>query len=326
MRRRDLIKLLGGAAAAWPLAARAQQAVPLVGWLGNAVEFTKEAGFAAFQHGLADSGYVDGKNVLIEYRWSEGHVERFSELVADLIRRRVTLIAAEAGIPAAAAAKSATTTIPIVFQGGFDPVETGFVTSLNRPGGNLTGVTNLGLEIGPKRLEVLHQLMPAAKAIALLINPDHPNAESQSNDMQSAGRALGLQVPIVYARAVNEFDAAFEGVAKIGADGLVVGIGQPFTSRDRELAELAVRHKVRAIGEAREFAAGGGLASYGGSLTEVHRLFGQYVGRILKGEKPANLPVQQATKVELMINLRAAKTFGITVPLPLLGRADEVIE
>jgi putative ABC transport system substrate-binding protein len=327
LRRREFITLIGGAAAAWPLAARAQQPVmPVIGFLGSDIKFMQTTSFHSFQQGLAEAGYVDGHNVAIEYLWSEGHVERFPELVANLVSHRVAVIAAEAGIPAAAAAKSATTTIPIVFQGGFDPVETRLVASLNRPGGNLTGVTTLGLELGPKRLEVMHQLMPVAKVFALLINPEHPNAASQSRDMQTAARALGLQVSILNARAMTEFDEAFVQVAKAGADALVVGIGQPFTNNDRRLAELAVRHRVPAISGEREFVEGGGLVSYGGGSVEVHRLYGLYIGRILKGERPADLPVQQATKVELFINLRTAKALGITVPLSLLTRADEVIE
>jgi putative ABC transport system substrate-binding protein len=238
----------------------------------------------------------------------------------------VTVIAALAGIPATMAVKAATTTIPIVFQGGFDPVEIGIVASLNRPGGNLTGVTNLGLELGPKRLEVMHELIPAAKVFALFINPDHPNAASQSSEMQVAARTLGLQIRIVHARAVNEFGAAFASLAQLGAAGLVVGHGQPFTAHNVHLGALAFRHRVAAIFETQEFVAAGGLASYSGNREDALRLAGVYVGRVLKGEKPADLPVQQATKIELIINLNTAKALGLTVPLSLLGRADEVIE
>jgi putative ABC transport system substrate-binding protein len=323
LKRREFIALLGGAATGWPLATQAQQpAMPVVGFLGSEID----AHFPAFHKGLAEAGYVDGRNVAVEYRWSEGHVERFPEFVADLVRRQVTVIASLAGIPAATAAKAATATIPVVFQGGFDPVEIGLVASLARPGGNLTGVTNLGLELGPKRLEVMHELIPVAKVFALLINPDHPNAESQSREMQAAARALGLEIRIVHARAAQDFDAAFASLAQLGAAGLVIGVGAPFTGRSRQLGEFATRHAVPAIFEYREFIAGGGLVSYSGDRTDAFRLVGVYVGRILKGEKPADLPVQRSTKVELMLNLKSARAFGLTVPLSLLGRADEVIE
>jgi putative ABC transport system substrate-binding protein len=322
VRRRQFITLLGGAAA-WPLAARAQEpALPVIGVLGS----QRDVRYRAFQQGLAETGYAEGHNVRIEYRWSDGQVGRYPELAADLIRRQVTVIAALGGIPAAQAAKAATTTVPIVFEGGFDPVEIGLVTSLSRPGGNLTGVTNLGLELGPKRLEIMHELVPAAKVFALLLNPDHPNAAPQLREMQAAGRALGLELRVVHAPTVNDFDAAFAALARLGADGLVIGFGQPFTGRLEQLGELAARHRVPAISESPEFVTAGGLASYGGSRKDAFRVAGVYVGRILKGEKPAELPVQQATKVELIVDLKAAKALGITVPLPLLGRADEVIE
>ena len=253
-------------------------------------------------------------------------MERYPELVADLVRRQVAVIASFGGISAVTAAKAATTTIPVVFSGGFDPVEIGLVVSLSRPGGNLTGITNLNLGLGPKRLEMMHALIPTAKVFALLLNPDHPNAEPQSREMQTAARALGVELRIVYARGANEFDAAFAGLSQLGAAGLVIGNGQPFTSRTRQLGELATRHRTPTIAESREFAAAGGLVSYSGSREEGYRLVGSYVGRILKGERPADLPVQQVTKVELFINLKTAKALGVTVPLPLLGLADEVIE
>ena len=327
MGRREFVTLFGGAAATpyalWPLAARAQQpAVPVIGVLGS----ERDARYHAFEQGLAETGYAEGGNVRIEYRWSGGEVGRYPELAADLVHRQVTVIAALGGIPAAQAAKAATTAVPIVFEGGFDPVEVGLVASLSRPGGNLTGVTNLGLELGPKRLEVMHELIPAAKVFALLLNPDHPNAAPQTHEMQAAGRALGLELRIVHAATVNDFDAAFAGLAQLGVGGLVVGFGQPFTSRVGQLGQLARRHRVPAISESPEFVTAGGLVSYGGSRKDAFRVAGVYVGRILKGEKPAELPVQQATKVELVIDLKAAKVLGITVPLPLLGRADEVIE
>ena len=326
MKRREFITLLGVAAAAWPIAAWAQQSMPTIGYIDDEPERTRSAFFRAFQQGLAAAGFTEGRNVAIEYRWTDGRLEPIPEMVADLVRRQVTVIASMVGIPGATAAKAATTTIPIVFLGGFDPVKIGLVASLNRPGGNVTGVTSLGLELGPKRLEVMHELIPAAKVIALLINPDHPNAESQSREMQAAAGALGLQVRIVYARAANEFDAAFASLAQLSAEGLVIGSGEPFVVSNGQLGALAARHAVPTISPNREFAAAGGLASYGGTGEEAPRLAGLYVGRILKGEKPSDLPVQQVTKVQLIINLKTAKALGLAVPITLLGRADEVIE
>ena len=323
MRRREFITLLGGASVAWPLAARAQQpAMPVIGLLGSEID----PHVPAFHKGLAEVGYADSRNVTIEYRWAEGHLERYPELAADLVRRQVVVIAAVGGIPAATAAKAATTTIPVVFQGGFDPVKIGLVASLSRPGGNLTGISNLGLQLGPKRLEVMHELIPAAKVFALLINPNHPNAPSQSRDMQSAARALGVQLRIIPAPAAEDFDEAFASMLKLSVGGLIVGVGQPFPGHTRQLGELAARHGVPAIFESREFVAAGGLVSYTGARAEAFRLVGLYVGRILKGEKPADLPVQLSTKVELLINLKTAKALGLEVPRTLLARADEVIE
>jgi putative ABC transport system substrate-binding protein len=328
MRRRDFINLMGGVAAAWPLAARAQQtAMPVIGFLGSDPAFLNtQRLFSALQRGLAETGYVDGRNVTIEYRWSEGNVDRFPEMAADLVRRRVSLIAAQSGIPAAVAARAATATIPIVFQGAFDPVENGLVASLNRPGGNLTGVTSIDLELGPKRLEVIHELIPAARVFALFINPNHPNAPSQLREMQAAARALDVELRTVEVRAIAEFETAFARLAQSGAEALVVGIGQPFVGRSQELGALAIQHRMPAIYTSREFVEGGGLASYSGSTTEVLYQFGRYLGRVLKGEKPADLPVVQPTKFELVVNLKTAKALGITVPITLLGRADEVIE
>ena len=296
--------------------------MPVIGVLGGEID----PHVPAFYKGLAEAGYIDGQNVKIEYRWAEGHLERYPEFAGDLVRRQVAVIAAVGGIPDVTAARAATATIPVVFQGGFDPVKIGLVASLSRPGGNITGISNLGLELGPKRLEVMHELIPAAKLFALLINPDHPNAESQLREMQTAARAFGVQLRIIPAPAVKDFEAAFAGLAQHGANGLVVGVGQPFPGHARQLGELAARYAVPAIFESREFVAAGGLVSYMGDRAEAFRLVGIYVGRILKGEKPADLPVQQSTKVELIINLKTAKALGLTVPLPLLGRADEVIE
>jgi putative ABC transport system substrate-binding protein len=327
VKRREFITLLGGTAAACPLAARAQQPViPVIGFLGAESDEMRTARFQAFHQGLGEIGYVDGRNVTIEYRWAEGRIDRFPEMATDLVRRQVNVIAAMAGIPAATAAKAATTTIPIVFQGSFDPVEIGLVASLNRPGGNLTGATNLNLEVGPKRMELLHELLPQANVLGLLINPDHPNAEAQTRAMQTAARALRLQIRIVHVRAVRDFDAAFASLAQLSADGLVIVSGQPFVGGAAELGELAARHAMPTAFESHEFVGAGGLVSYAGNRVDAYRQAGVYVGRILKGENPADLPVQQSTKIELILNLKTAKALGITVPLPLLGRADEVIE
>jgi ABC-type uncharacterized transport system substrate-binding protein len=325
MRRRDFITLIGGAAA-WPFAARAQASMPVIGVLGSESHERHTSAYLAFHRALEEVGYVDGRNVAIEYHWAEGRLDRYGELAADLVRRPVDVIAALSGIPAAAAAKAATETIPIVFQGGFDPVETGLVASLSRPGGNMTGVTNLNLELGPKRIELMHELLPRAKVVALFINPTHPNAAAQSQQMESAARALGLEIRIVPVLTVADFEAGFASVESLGVGGLVIGIGQPFVGRNRDLGALAARHRIPTIFESREFTAAGGLASDAGNRDDSLRLAGLYVGRILKGEKPADLPVQQSTKVELIINLATAKALGLTIPLPLLGRADKVIE
>jgi putative ABC transport system substrate-binding protein len=328
MRRRDFIALLGGAAA-WPLAARAQQPRrPVIGYLtagsGQLGQGLVETATASFHKGLSETGYVEGRNVAIEYRFAENHNDRLPALAADLVRRQVEVI--YAGGPAAAAAKAATTTIPIVFTIGGDPVADGLVASLSRPGGNLTGVTTLGTELGPKRLELMHELVPGATVIAALLNPNNAAAETQSKDTQAAARALGLQVRILHASAERDFDPAFASLARLGAEALYIAGDGFFNAQSKLLGALAVRYAVPAIHQTREFAAAGGLASYGGDFEEQARLVGVYVGRILKGEKPADLPVQQATKVELIINLKTAKALGITIPLILLGRADEVIE
>jgi putative ABC transport system substrate-binding protein len=325
MRRRRVIASLG-AATVWPLVARGQQAMPVVGVLGSDSDEWPRSRYVAFRQALAEAGFTTGRTVAIEHRWADGQVARFPSLAADLVQRQVAVIAALSGIPAAKAAKAATTTIPVVFQGGFDPVELGLVASMSRPGGNITGVTNLGLELGPKRLEVMHELLPAVKTFALIMNPDHPNYSVQSREMLAAARTFGVEVSIIQARTLNEFDAAFAKAVQIGAGGLIIGFGQPFTDHHPELGTLAARYRIPSISEAREFVADGGLISYSGNREDAFRLAGTYVGRILKGEKPADLPVQQATKVEMVVNMKAARALGITVPLPLLGRADEVIE
>ncbi len=329
MRRREFIGLLGGTAVTWPLAARAQQpAMPVIGFLRNTAAtggFTVHI-VTAYLQGLKETGFVEGQNVAIEYRWANNQNDRLPALAADLVRRQVTVIVA-AGIPAALAATAATTTIPIVFEIGADPVEVGLVASLSRPGGNLTGVTTLNVELGPKRLEVLHEIVPTTRSIALLINPASPtNAERFSTDTQTAAHTFGLQLHILHASTERDFETVFASLVQMRAGALVISSDAFFGSRIEQLAALTVRHAVPTIFAYREFTAAGGLMSYGGSLTDAYRLTGVYTGRILKGEKPADLPVQQATKVELYINLKTAKALGITFLLSLLGRADEVIE
>jgi putative ABC transport system substrate-binding protein len=327
MKRREFITLLGGAAA-WPVAARAQQpALPVIGFLNPGAPDASAPRVAAFRKGLNETGYVEGQNVTVDYYWSEDQYDRLPALAADLVRRRVTMIAATGGIASALAAKAATTTIPIVFRIGVNPVEVGLVASLNRPGGNITGVTNLTAEVGPKKLEFLHELIPTVTIVGLLINPTAGfSVEAQTTDLQAAARGLGLQLHVLHASTERDFDTAFATLVQLRAGGLVIGGDAFFTSRSEQLAALAVRHAMPTIWQTREFALAGGLMSYGDSSTDQYRLAGAYTGRILKGEKPADLPVQQSTKVELIINLKTAKTLGITVPLALLTRADEVIE
>jgi putative ABC transport system substrate-binding protein len=279
---------------------------------------------AAFHQGLKEAGYVEGHNVTIEYRFAEGQNDRLPAMAAELVRRQVAVIAANG--PAVVAAKAATTTIPIVFSVGLDPVELGLVASLNQPGGNVTGVTALFDEVGPKRLELLHELVPAATIIALLLNPTYPSAEKQSTDLQAAARTIGLQLHVLHATSEREFDTVFATLAQMRASALVIGNDPFFNSRSEQLAALSVRHVMPTIFQNREFAAAGGLMSYGTNLAETYRQVGIYTGRILRGEKPADMPVQQPTKFELIINLKTAKALGIAVPLPLTGRADEVIE
>jgi putative tryptophan/tyrosine transport system substrate-binding protein len=333
MRRRDFITLLGGTAALTPLfwpwsAARAESgAMPVIGFLNAASAEVYARPAAAFVDGLGEAGYVDGRNVKIEYRWAEGQNDRLPALAADLVTRQVAVIAATS-TPAALAAKEATAVVPIVFESAADPVQLGLVASLSRPGGNVTGVTQTNVEVAPKRLELLHELFPSGRVAAVMVNPHNPViAATTANEMQAAARTLGLELHLLNAGTESDFEAVFAKVSELHASGLVISGGDPFfVSRSRQLAALAASHGVPVVGAGREFVIAGGLIGYGADIADAYRLAGGYVGRILMGEKPADLPVQQATKIELLINLKAAKALGITVPVTLLSRADEVIE
>jgi putative tryptophan/tyrosine transport system substrate-binding protein len=327
MRRREFIGLLGGAAAAWPLAARAQQpTMPVIGFLNSSSPDTEGDRVRAYRRGLSETGYVEGRNVTIEYRWADGQNDRLPSLAADLVTRGVNLIVT-GGTPATLAAKAATTKIPIVFILSTDPVEAGLVASLNRPGNNLTGVTGLNVELAPKKLELLRELLPSATILALLVNPtNRVAAERESQDLQAAARSLGLQLHVSHASTEREFDSIFASLVQLRADSLIIGSDLFFTSRSEKLAALTVRYAVPSIYQFREFVAAGGLLSYGGSITDWGYQGGVHSGRILAGAKPADLPIQQATKIELFINLKTAKALGLEVPSSLLARADEVIE
>jgi putative tryptophan/tyrosine transport system substrate-binding protein len=312
MRRREFITLIGSAVTTWPFLVRAQQsALPVIGFLNG----SSSAGYArmvdAFRQGLKETGYVDGQNVAIEYRWGNGQYDRLPALAGDLVRRQVSVIAA-------------TSTIPIVFTAGGNPVQLGLVASLNRPGSNVTGVTQMTEEVAPKRVELAHELVPSATVIALLVNPRH--SDTVTTATRAAAATLGLQLKVLHANTEAELDDAFTTISKMRAGALIIGSDAFFNSRIEQLAALAIRHMVPAIYEYHQFVAAGGLISYGGSITESYRLAGVYTGRILKGEKPADLPDQESTKVELLINLKTAKALGLTVPPQIVARADEVIE
>jgi putative ABC transport system substrate-binding protein len=325
MRRREFIAGIGSAATT-PLAAMAQQsALPVIGVLdGRSAEHSAHL-VAAFRRGLNETGYAEGRNVALEYRWAHGQYDRLPALAADLVGRRVAVIATS-GNASTLAAKTATETIPIVFNTGADPVQAGLIASLNRPGGNITGVTSLGVELGPKRLELMNELVPAAAAIALLVNPANRTSEIHIRNAHAAAGKWGRKLQVLQASTEREIDLTFATLAQQRPGGLVIAPESFFNSRSEQLAAMTVRHAVPAIYSYREFVAAGGLMSYGGSITESYRQVGIFVGRILKGEKPAGLPVQQSVKAELFVNLKTAKALGVTVPLALLGRADEVIE
>ena len=320
-----MIGLLG-AAAVWPLTARAQPATPTIGFLNPASPHLFASRVAAFHQGLREIGYIEGQNVAIDYRWAEGQYDRLPGLAADLARRQVSVIAATGGIPSALAAKASTTTIPIVFVAGADPVKFGVVTNLNRPGGNITGLTALTSELVPKRLQLVREMVPTATIIAMLVNPANPIAEAVSNEVQVVARTLGLQLHVLHASTERDLNSVFATLVQLRATALLIVTDTFFDSMSDQLAALTVRHSVPAIYQTREFAAAGGLMSYGGSLTDAYRRAGVYTGRILKGERSGDLPVQRSTKIELFINLKTAKTLNLTVPPTLLASADEVIE
>ena len=321
MRRREFIAGLGSAAA-WPVVARAQQpAMPVIGFLNSG---SPGSNLPAFRQGLKEAGYVEGQNVAVEYRWANGQYDRLPAMAAELVRRQVAVIVCN--IPAVLAAKAATATIPIVFTTASDPVQLGLVASLSRPGGNLTGATQFGVEVTPKQLELAHELVPTATVIAVLVNPTNPISANVLGELQAAARILGVQLHVLHASAERELDTVFASLGQLQAGALVIGPDPLFVARSEQLAALALRHRVPTISFIREFVAAGGLTSYGGSNPDMYRIAGVYAGRILKGEKPSDLPVQQTTKVEMIINLKTAKALGLTIPETLLATADEVIQ
>jgi putative ABC transport system substrate-binding protein len=328
IRRREFIAGLGGAAAVWPLATHAQQAaISVIGFLGSGSPKGRAVLLEGFRQSLIDAGYIEGKNLVIDYRWAEGEFDRLPALAADLVRRRVNVIVTAAGgVAAALAAKAATSTIPIVFTVGFDPVRLGLVASLNRPGGNATGVTNFAAELRAKGLGLFHDLVPQAKTIGMLVNPKNQNAAIQVMETQIAASTLGLELLVLDASNEHEIDAAFETLARRGISALIVGVDAFFASRRDQIVEQTARHAISAVYPRRADAVAGGLMSYGVNTPDTYRQLGVYVGRILKGEKPADLPVVRPTKFEFVINLKTAKALGLTVPPTLFAIADEVIE
>jgi putative tryptophan/tyrosine transport system substrate-binding protein len=328
MRRREFITLLGGSAVAWPFAIRAQQpGMPVVGFLSSTLPDSYAIRLRAFRQGLKEAGYVEGQNVAIEYRWAKGQNDQLPVFAAELVAHQVDVIVAGGGTPCAVAAKAATGTIPIIVEVAVDPVAIGLVASLDRPGGNITGVTNLNVEIGPKRLELMHELLPSVTVMGVLVNPSNPALfQPFVQSLEAAANRLGLALHVLNASTDRDFDPVFAALAQLKAGALVIGPDIFFNSHIEQIAGLALGHALPAVYQYRPFVEAGGLLSYGSDETETYNLVGAYTGRILKGEKPANLPVVQSTKVELIINLKTAKALGLAIPLPLLGRADEVIE
>jgi len=324
--RRAIVAQLGSLALLGPVASRAQPALPVVGYLGAQSPASFASRIAAFREGLAELGFVEGRNVLVEFRWAEGQHSRLPELARDLVARQVAVIVAPGGAPAALAAKSVTTTVPIVFEMGADPVAIGLVSSLSRPEGNLTGISSLNVEVTPKRLEIIHELIPTAANIAVLVNPTSPTTESQLRSLEGPARAFGLNLHILRASTEPDFEGVFEAISRLKPDGLVVASDTFFATHSERMAALAVRHKLPAIHQSRDFAFAGGLMSYGGSFVDSHRRAGVYTGRILKGETLADLPIQQVTKLELVLNLSTARTIGLSFPLSLTIRAEHIID
>jgi putative tryptophan/tyrosine transport system substrate-binding protein len=327
VKRREFITFLGGVTMIWPIATRAQQAgMPVIGFVSGGSPGPFEYLVRAFREGLKEAGYMEGQNLAIEFRWADGQYHRLPDILADLVSRQVSVIAATT-TPGVLAAKAATKTVPIVFATDGDPVQLGLVASLSQPGGNLTGVTQLNVEVAPKRVELAHELIPAAATVGLLVNPTNPLAEAVAKDSQAAAHILGLQLHVLHAGTEGDFDAVFKSMVQLRGAALIIASADPlFGSRAEQLGRLALHHRVPAIHQFRGFTAAGGLASYGGRFTETYRQVGLYTGRILKGERPADLPVVQSSRVELILNLKTAKALGLEVPPSLLARADEVIE